>query len=94
MTPYTNEAINNFLNANTEQLYFSLHNLVNFQLNEMNYLIPESFQSDVKDGLESGDYYLKICGAGGGGYMLGFTEKWEATQEKLAGKDLEILYRF
>lgn len=94
LTPYTNEGINNFLQANAAELYFSLYNLVKFQLDEMNFLIPEAYQSIVKDGLHSGDYFLKICGAGGGGYMLGFTEKWDKTQEKLSGQDLEILYRF
>lgn len=94
LTPYTNEGINSFLKANTEDLYFNLHNLVKFQLDEMNYLIPEDYQKLVKEGLTTGDYFLKICGAGGGGYMLGFTEKWETTKEKLSGQDLEILYRF
>lgn len=94
LTPYTNEGINHFLNANTAELYFSLHNLVKFQLNEMSYLIPEKYQPKVKQGLESGDFYLKICGAGGGGYMLGFTKEWDKTQKELQGEDLEILYRF
>ncbi|MBD3639153.1 MAG: mevalonate kinase [Crocinitomicaceae bacterium] len=94
LTPYTNDGINSFLKADTEQLYFNLYNLVKFQLDEMNYLIPEKYASLVNEGITSGDYFLKICGAGGGGYMLGFTDKWELTKQKLSGQDLEILYRF
>jgi mevalonate kinase len=60
----------------------------------MNYLIPQSFEKLVKQGLAKGDYFLKICGSGGGGYMLGFTENWETTQEQLHDQDLEILYRY
>ncbi|MEX1003611.1 MAG: mevalonate kinase [Crocinitomicaceae bacterium] len=91
---YTNSGIESFLKADTEKLYTNLDHLVQFQLNEMSYLIPESYKSTVKGGLENGEYFLKICGSGGGGYMLGFTDDWENSREKLAGKDLEILYRF
>ncbi|UKN02490.1 mevalonate kinase [Paracrocinitomix mangrovi] len=94
LTPYTNDGINNFLNANTDELYLNLYNLVKFQHGEMNYLIPEKYLDTVSNGLDSGDYFLKICGAGGGGYMLGFTQNWESTQEQLQGEDLEVLYRF
>jgi mevalonate kinase len=33
-------------------------------------------------GLESGDYILKLCGAGGGGFVLGFSDKL-STEEKI-----------
>ena len=32
-------------------------------------LIKESWEA----GLENDNYYLKLCGAGGGGFFLGFT---------------------
>ena len=60
----------------------------------MDYLIPEKYQSKVQQGLDTQDYFLKICGSGGGGYMIGFTQNWEETQQLLKGEDLEILYRF
>ena len=28
-------------------------------------------------GIESNDYFLKLCGSGGGGYILGFSEDFE-----------------
>jgi len=39
----------------------------------MKFFIPSSFQNVVKEGINNGDYFLKICGAGGGGFMPGFT---------------------
>lgn len=91
---YTNDGINDFLNGNTESFYKNIENLVRFQRQEMNYLIPEKYQEVVDNGLENGDYFLKICGSGGGGYMIGFTENWKETQEKLKNEELEILYRY
>ncbi|WP_343635436.1 mevalonate kinase [Fluviicola sp.] len=91
---YTNAGIMNFLNGDTESFYQNLQKLVKFQLDEMHYLIPEKYQGIVKQGLDSEDYYLKICGAGGGGYMIGFTQNWEKTQELLKDEELEVFYRF
>jgi mevalonate kinase len=56
------------------------------RLSEMQYanfsrMIPEDFQRIWKNGLQSGLYSLKLCGSGGGGYIIGYTAKWmEALQ--------------
>lgn len=42
-----------------------------FQLQHMHWLIPEELHAPWKEGLDSGGYLLKICGAGGGGFVLG-----------------------
>ncbi|HEV2830701.1 MAG TPA: hypothetical protein VGW31_01860 [Hanamia sp.] len=60
----------------------------------MSSFIPSSFEKPIKQGLNNGDYFLKLCGAGGGGYMLGFTDNWIQTQEKLQEFDLEVIYRY
>lgn len=91
---YANAGITDFLKGDTKNFYITLDKLVRFQLDEMHYLIPEKYQSIVKQGLDTKDYYLKICGAGGGGFMIGFTEHWEKTQELLKDEELEVFYRF
>ncbi len=47
-----------------------------------------------KQGIESNDFYLKLCGSGGGGYILGFTEDYEKVQKQLKEYDLKLVYRF
>lgn len=94
LTTYTNDSIHSFLKEDTESLYKNLEKLIHFQLDEMNFLIPSTFQKSITTGLDNGDYFLKICGAGGGGFMLGFTENWTATQEQLKECDLEVIYRY
>ena len=44
--------------------------LSELQYNAMSGFIPEMVKTDWKNGLDSGEYYMKLCGAGGGGYFL------------------------
>ena len=37
--------------------------------------IPDAYRQIWKQGLVNNEYYLKICGAGGGGFILGFCKK-------------------
>jgi mevalonate kinase len=41
-----------------------------FQLSHFKRMIPEGMGKYFFDGLESGDFFLKLCGSGGGGYLL------------------------
>ena len=43
-----------------------------FQLSYFTHLIPFGMRKYFEHGLESNDYHLKICGSGGGGFILGF----------------------
>ena len=54
-------------------------------------MIPFELRELWMQGLESKDFYLKICGAGGGGFMLGVTEDWEGIQPYLEGYTVEVL---
>lgn len=91
---FTNNSIHNFLDNQPSRLYQNLDKLVRFQLNEMNDFIPSPFGQLAKKGIEHGDYFLKLCGAGGGGFMLGFTEAWDAANELLKDYQTEIVYRY
>ena len=91
---YTNESILSFLEKNPLSLYKNLDKLIQFQLREMQFFIPHSFQKMIKEGINNGDYFLKICGAGGGGFMLGFTDNWQKTNEDLEVFSPEIIYRY
>ena len=94
LVPYTNESIQSFLASDTETMYKSIDKLSRFQYEEMEYFIPSPFQKIVKNGINHGDYFMKLCGAGGGGYMLGFTSNWSATLERLSEHKLDVIYRF
>jgi mevalonate kinase len=47
-----------------------------------------------KKELTLNDYYLKLCGSGGGGYILGFTQDMERARLSLKDYKLEVVYQF
>ena len=47
-----------------------------------------------QDALESGHTRLKICGAGGGGFVLGFTTMKEAVMQHAQGAGFDIVFPF
>ena len=44
-------------------------------------MIPSAFHKVWQHGIETNDYYLKLCGSGGGGYILGFTKDFNKTKK-------------
>lgn len=89
-----NEAILYFLSNDSTHFYQSISDISTFQYNEMKEFFSKPLRKEVQKGLDNGDYFLKLCGAGGGGFILGFTEDWKFTQEKLKDYDLDIIYRY
>ena len=51
-------------------------------------MIPPDFKKIWRYGLDSNDYKLKLCGAGGGGFILGITKDFEKTKIILSGYNL------
>lgn len=57
-------------------------------------MIPSKLLNAWEKGIQTNDYYLKLCGSGGGGYVLGFAEDFEKAKEALSDFQLEPVYRF
>jgi len=64
--------------------YDSLLKLSGFQQELFRDMIPEAFHSVWQFGLDTGSYACKLCGSGGGGYILGFTADFERAGRILA----------
>ncbi|MEN9447391.1 MAG: hypothetical protein RJA25_681 [Bacteroidota bacterium] len=91
LKPFANNCIQAFLEGDKETLFAYIKLLSKFQLDHFKPMIPKLFNKVWKRGLDSGEYYLKLCGAGGGGFILGFTQNYESTKKKLKGQNLELL---
>jgi mevalonate kinase len=84
-------AIDQFLNESPD-LYSSWQEIGRLEFQHLLYMIPEAFQAIWEAGLKTdAPYALKLCGAGGGGFILGITTNWELSQEALKGFQLIAL---
>ncbi|MEL4306671.1 mevalonate kinase family protein [Joostella sp. CR20] len=90
----TDACIEDFLKGDVKSLFGNLKHLSNTVLNNFKPMIPAQFHKLWKQGIDTNDYYLKLCGSGGGGYILGFTQDIEKAKKALAGHKLEVVYNF
>ena len=91
---YTDACINDFLQGDVNSLFSNVKQLSRVVLGNFKPMIPQQFHQVWQKGLDSNDYYLKLCGSGGGGYFIGFTEDYEKTRDVLKDYKLELVYRF
>ena len=91
---YTDACVENFLGGDIKSLFANTKKLSKVVLNNFKPMIPEQFHSIWQNGIDTNDYYLKLCGSGGGGYILGFTEDLEKAKVSLKDYKLEVVYQF
>lgn len=91
---YTDACVEHFLKGDFKSLFDNTKKLSKVVLNNFKPMIPEQFHAVWQKGLDTGDYYLKLCGSGGGGYILGFTEDFEKAKSSLENYQLEVVYQF
>lgn len=91
---YTDACVENFLKGDVKSLFSNTKELSKVVFDNFKPMIPEKFHELWKNGIETNDYYLKLCGSGGGGYILGFTEDLEKAKKSLKEYKLEVVYQF
>jgi len=91
---YTDACVENFLGGDLKSLFSNTKKLSKVVLNNFKPMIPEAFHGVWQKGIDTNDYYLKLCGSGGGGYILGFTEDLEKAKASLKDYKLEVVYHF
>lgn len=91
---HTDACVENFLGGDMKSLFSNTKKLSKVVLNHFKPMIPEQFHGVWQKGIDTNDYYLKLCGSGGGGYILGFTENLEKAKQSLKDYKLEVVYQF
>jgi mevalonate kinase len=91
---HTDACVENFLGGDLKSLFSNTKKLSKVVLNNFKPMIPEKFHGIWQKGIDTNDYYLKLCGSGGGGYILGFTEDLEKAKLSLKDYKLEVVYNF
>lgn len=72
LVPSTNIAISSLLNSKYSELWKSVKIISQLHLDILPDFIPNQFHELWLRGLLTNQYALKICGAGGGGFIIGF----------------------
>ncbi|MBE2247705.1 MAG: mevalonate kinase [Candidatus Competibacteraceae bacterium] len=94
LIPFNNNCIKAFLKGEVKDLFSNLKSLSGFLLSNLSPMIPRRFRHIWQNGLETEAYYLKLCGSGGGGYILGFTEDLEKAKQQLKDHEIQVIHRF
>ncbi len=81
LIPLNGECIRAYLRGDAGSLSGCMKSLSVFTLEYFHPMIPEKLLSIWQKGLADEHFFLKLCGSGGGGMMLGFTRNFEKTKE-------------
>jgi len=91
---HTDACVHDFLKGDVNSLFGNVKQLSKVVLDNFKPMIPKQFHTLWKKGIDTNAYYLKLCGSGGGGYMLGFTEDIDKARKALKDYRLEVVYNF
>lgn len=90
----TDQCITYFLEGQIQELYKSFAELSAFQFENLTPMIPNLYQEIWKSGLDNCLFKLKLCGAGGGGFLLGMTLDFDQAASDLSSYEIRPLFRF
>lgn len=91
---YNNACIQNFIQNDLAPFFSNLKKLSIWAFDHLRPMIPENLIKLWKQGIETDVYYLKLCGSGGGGFILGFAEDYSKAEKMFGEFNKEIIHRF
>ena len=88
--PLVNNCINCLVEKNDDEFFVNLSLLSKMQMELLSHTIPDELKIFFGKSLNDSHFQVKLCGAGGGGFLLGFTNNventniyWEKTNYKI-----------
>ncbi|MBK7808531.1 MAG: mevalonate kinase [Saprospiraceae bacterium] len=78
-------AIQSYIMGDRISLFIHFDWISKIQYDFFSEMIPEPFRKLWKTGLDSDTFKLKLCGAGGGGYLMGIVKDQNIIPEELSG---------
>jgi mevalonate kinase len=91
---YNDASIDAFLKNEGKSLLKNVKSLSKVLYENFQPMIPKLYRDLWKEGIDTNSYYLKLCGSGGGGYILGFTKDFQEAKAKLSSYQLDVIHRF
>ena len=84
LIPATNRAVAAWETADWSEVWNQIEIISEHHLRHFTDFIPEAFHRDWLDGVQTEGYRLKLCGAGGGGFILAFVRDAAGFAERFA----------
>ncbi len=85
-----NLAIETLLNRNHLEFFLTLKEISFFQWQYFEYMLPDFLHPLWIEGMQTNNWYLKLCGSGGGGFFLGFTKNFDVVQHSFEKHNLNV----
>lgn len=67
-----NKSIDAFMRSDGDVFFNAMQKIAVYQLELFDQMLPVSAQQVIKEGIRTGTYAAKLCGSGGGGFLLLF----------------------
>ncbi len=80
------------LESNNHEIFTYIQKVSEFQFDNFKQLIVPEFLNFWERGLKSEKYFLKLCGSGGGGYLLGFINDFEYFNKEVKAHNTQIKF--
>jgi mevalonate kinase len=87
--PANNGCIESLLKGEMKSFFSHLTELSAFQFIYLPEMIPPRMKPIWESGLHRDDYKMKLCGSGGGGFLLGISNNFKLTRKYLLQHGLE-----
>lgn len=87
--PANNGCIESLLKGKMELFFNHLTELSAFQFLYLPEMIPSNMKSIWESGLQRNDFKMKLCGSGGGGFLLGISKDFNLTRKFFQQQKLE-----
>ena len=89
--PLNNRCIRYLTEGQMDKFTVALQELSFFQATHFEAMIPATVEMEWIYGFSTGKYLLKLCGSGGGGFVLGFTRNYDEVKQRFQEKGMELV---
>jgi mevalonate kinase len=89
--PANNGCIETLLNGEMKPFFSHLTELSAFQYLYLPEMIPSNMKTIWESGLHRDDFKLKLCGSGGGGFLLGISNDFKSTRKYFRQNGMELI---
>jgi len=89
--PLVDDCIMSFLKKDMNSFLSNSNKLTIYQQSYFKPMIKARFLKYFKRAADTGDFSLKICGSGGGGFILGFTSNIDNVKDYFLSEGLDLI---